>query len=169
LWEWSDHGKLPIVVDASPCTYGLLTCRPHLADENQRHFDQMRILDSVRFAHDRLLPHLTVVHKAGSVALHSVCSLTKMGLTPELQAIASACSSTASIPPSAGCCGFAGDRGYLVPELTASATRQEAVEVRAGNFDGHYSSSRTCEIGLTRATGSVYRSYVYLLERATRP
>jgi D-lactate dehydrogenase len=169
FWEWSDHGKLPIVVDASPCTYGLLTCRPHLADENQRHFDQMRILDSVRFAHDRLLPHLTVVHKAGSVALHSVCSLTKMGLTPELQAIASACSSTASIPPSAGCCGFAGDRGYLVPELTASATRQEAVEVRAGNFDGHYSSSRTCEIGLTRATGSVYRSYVYLLERATRP
>jgi D-lactate dehydrogenase len=69
----------------------------------------------------------------------------------------------------AGCCGFAGDRGYLVPELTASATRQEAAEVRAANFDGHYSSSRTCEIGMTRATGSVYRSYLYLLERATRP
>jgi D-lactate dehydrogenase len=169
FWNWSDHGRLPIVVDASPCTYGLLTCRPHLTDEDQRRFDRMRILDSVRFAHDRLLPHLRVTHKAESVVLHPVCSLTKMGLTPELQAIASACSQRPTIPPSAGCCGFAGDRGYLVPELTASATRQEAAEVRADHFDGHYSSSRTCEIGLTRATGSVYRSYLYLLERATRP
>jgi len=169
FWNWSDHGRLPIVVDASPCTYGLLTCRPHLTEENQCRFDHMRILDSVRFAHDRLLPRLTISHKAGSVALHPVCSLTKMGLTPELRAIASACSQRPTIPPSAGCCGFAGDRGYLVPELTASATRQEAAEVRADHFDGHYSSSRTCEIGLTRATGSVYRSYLYLLERATRP
>jgi hypothetical protein len=29
-------------------------------------------------------------------------------------------------------------------------------------------SSRTCEIGMTRATGQVYRSYMYLLEKATR-
>ena len=31
-----------------------------------------------------------------------------------------------------------------------------------------YSSSRTCEIGMSRATGQVYRSYLYLLEKATR-
>jgi D-lactate dehydrogenase len=37
------------------------------------------------------------------------------------------------------------------------------------HFDGHYASSRTCEVGLTRATGEVYRSFLYLLESATRP
>ena len=72
------------------------------------------------------------------------------------------------IPRDAGCCGFAGDRGFLFPELTASATRREAAEVTAGAFDGHFSSSRTCELGVTRATGSVYRSFLYLLEAASR-
>jgi D-lactate dehydrogenase len=168
FWQWSDQGRLPIVVDASPCTYGLLTCRPHLTPRNQRHFDRMQILDSVRFAHHRLLPRLTVTRPVDAVALHPVCSLIRMGLVSELEAIASACSRQVTVPPGAGCCGFAGDRGYLFPELTESATRLEAAEVRAGTFDGYYSSSRTCEIGLTRATGSMYRSYLYLLERATR-
>jgi len=169
MWRWSDAGRLPVVVDASPCAYSLRTCREHLDPECQQQFDRLQILDCVRFAHDALLPRLTVTRPLDSVALHPVCSLIKLGLVAELKSIAAACSREPVVPPSAGCCGFAGDRGYLVPELTASATRQEAAEVRAGNFDGHYSSSRTCEIGLTRATGSAYRSYLYLLERATRP
>jgi D-lactate dehydrogenase len=72
------------------------------------------------------------------------------------------------VPRSAGCCGFAGDRGFLVPELTASATAAESREVLSGSFDGYYSSSRTCEIGLTRATGRPYRSFWYLLDEASR-
>jgi len=169
MWRWSDSGRLPIVVDASPCAYSLRTCREHLTPEHRQQFDRLQVLDSVRFAHDTLLPRLAIIRQLASVALHPVCSLIKLGLVTELKSIVAACSQKAVVPPSAGCCGFAGDRGYLVPELTASATRQEAAEVRAGNFDGHYSSSRTCEIGMTRATGSVYRSYLYLLEQASRP
>jgi len=52
--------------------------------------------------------------------------------------------------------------------LTQAATRREAAEVKARHADECYSSSRTCEIGMTRATGQVYRSYLYLLEKATR-
>jgi D-lactate dehydrogenase len=92
-----------------------------------------------------------------------------MNLTPKLEAIARACSTAVTVPDSAGCCGFAGDRGFLFPELTASATAREAAEIRARDFDGYYSSSRTCEIGMTRALGRVCRSYVFLLEEATRP
>jgi len=45
----------------------------------------------------------------------------------------------------------------------------EASQVKSGQeHDGCYSSSRTCEIGMTRATGENYRSIVYLLERVTR-
>jgi D-lactate dehydrogenase len=166
--EWSDGGRLPVVVDTSPCTYGLATCRPSLTPENQQRFDRLRIQDGTAFVHDQLLPRLAVRRKVRSVALHPVCSVVKLNLVPRLEAIARACSDEVTVPVYAGCCGFAGDRGFLFPELTASATRREAAEVQAGRHDGYFSSSRTCEIGLTRATGHIYRSYLYLLEQATR-
>ncbi len=168
MWAWSDGGRLPVVVDTSPCTYGLLHSREALTVENRGRFDQLRIVDSVAFAHDTILPRLRIARKAASVALHPVCSLVKMGLAGKLQGIARACSDTVCVPAEAGCCGFAGDRGFLVPELTASATAREAIELSAGVHDGFYSSSRTCEIGMTRATGKPYRSIWFLLDDATR-
>ena len=167
-WEWSEQGRLPIMVDTSPCTYGFRNARGYLNEANQLHFDKMTFLDSIEFAHDTLLPKLRVKWKTGSVALHPVCSVTKLGLAPKLEAIAKACSESVLVPLDAGCCAFAGDRGFLLPELTASATRLEAIEVKERKPEACYSSSRTCEIGMTRATGRVYRSYLYLLEKATR-
>lgn len=169
LWGWSEGGRLPIVVDTSPCAHGLLTARPYLRPENQARFDALTILDSIAFVHDSLLPRLAVRRRLTSVVLHPVCSVLKQNLSPKLEAIGRACSQAVVIPAEAGCCGFAGDRGFLVPELTQAATRAEAAEVRAGHHAGYFSSSRTCEIGLTRATGEVYRSFLFLLEHATRP
>jgi D-lactate dehydrogenase len=168
FWKWSDQGRLPIFIDTSPCSYGLLTCRPYLTAANQQRFDSMRILDSITFVHDEILPKLKITQKAEAVVLHPVCSAIKMTLGGKLEALARACAEQVVVPNSAGCCGFAGDRGFLFPELTESATRQEAAEVKTNQYDGYFSSSRTCEIGMTRATGEVYRSYLYLLERATR-
>jgi D-lactate dehydrogenase len=167
-WRWSGEGKLPIVIDTSPCTYGFKTAPGYLTEENQERFDRMTFLDAIEFVHDQLLPKLTVKVKSGSVALHPVCSVTKMGIAAKLEDIARACSEQVTIPLDAGCCGFAGDRGFLFPELTQSATKREAAEVKAKRPDECYSSSRTCEIGMTRATGQVYRSYMYLLEKVTR-
>jgi D-lactate dehydrogenase len=168
FWRWSDQGTLPVVIDTSPCTYTLRTARDYLTPENQGRFDQLRVLDAIEFVHDELLPKLKVKAKVNCVALHPVCSVTKMGITAKLEGIAKACSQEVLIPADAGCCAFAGDRGFLFPELTQSATHSEAAEVRAKHPDACYSSSRTCEIGMTRATGQVYRSYMYLLEKATR-
>ncbi|HEX9011826.1 MAG TPA: FAD-binding oxidoreductase, partial [Holophagaceae bacterium] len=156
-------------MDTSPCTHGMLTSRGYLSPENQARFDRLKILDSTAFAYDVLLPRLKVTRKLGSVVLHPVCSVTKMNLLPKLEGVARACAEQVTVPRDAGCCGFAGDRGFTHPELTASATKHEAREVKAGHFDGHFASSRTCEVGLTRSTGEVYRSFLYLLESATRP
>ena len=168
FFRWSNEGKLPIVIDTSPCTYGLKTARPYLSRENQARFDALTILDSVEFAHDKLLHRLPIHRRVASVALHPVCSATKMAITPKLMRIANACSDSVCVPPDAGCCAFAGDRGFLFPELTASATKVEASQVLEQEQHGYYSSSRTCEIGMTRATGKVYQSYVHLLEFASR-
>ena len=168
FWEWSEEGRLPIVMDTSPCTYGMISSRAYLTPDNQVKFDHLKILDSTAFAHDVLLPKLRVTRKLNTVALFPVCSITKMDLTSKLEGVANACADTVVVPRDASCCGFAGDRGFTHPELTASATAREAREVKAQSCDGHYASSRTCEMGLTRATGKVYRSFLYLLEFATR-
>ena len=168
FWKWSEQGRLPIVIDTSPCTYGFKTARLYLTRENQERFDQMTFVDAIEFVHDELLPKLPIKMKSRSVALHPVCSVTKMGIGAKLEAIARACSEQVTIPFDAGCCGFAGDRGFLFPELTQAATKHEAAEVRAKQPDECYSSSRTCEIGMSRSTGQIYRSYMYLLEKATR-
>jgi D-lactate dehydrogenase len=167
FWHWSEEGRLPVVVDTSPCTYGLRTCRPALSAENQGRFDRLRILDLVEFI-DALIPHLPIRPTREAVVLHPVCSATKMGSTPALERIAAACSARVVTPLDAGCCAMAGDRGLMYPEVAASATAREAAEVRAGGFAVGYSSSRTCELNLARATGIPYRSIVFLVEAATR-
>ncbi len=71
------------------------------------------------------------------------------------------------VPESWGCCAFAGDRGMLHPELTASATAAEAAQVRARGAAGHVSCNRTCELGMTRATGVPYRHVIEVLAELT--
>jgi D-lactate dehydrogenase len=60
----------------------------------------------------------------------------------------------------------------LVPELTASATRTEAAEVRlvleGEPGAGLYSTCRTCEIGMTRSVGRSYRSLLHLVHETVR-
>jgi D-lactate dehydrogenase len=56
----------------------------------------------------------------------------------------------------------------LHPELTASATAREAEELSARPFAAYASTNRTCEIGMTRATGKPYQHILELLDAATR-
>lgn len=168
LWNWSNHGELPIVMDASACSQYLRNSRHLLTPENQAKFDQFKIYDSVDFAHDKLLPNLQITRKLNSVVLHPICSLMEMGLQPNLEAIAHACANQVIVPLNANCCGFAGDRGFTFPELTASATHHEAEDLEGKPYDAYISSNRMCEVGMTRATGKIYRSHIHLLEEATR-
>jgi D-lactate dehydrogenase len=168
MWKWSDEGNLPLIVDTSPCAYTLKTCREALTDANRQLFDGLRILDSIEFARDFVIPNLEIRRKARSVALHPVCSVVKMNLAETLRSVAAAGADEIFVPLESGCCGFAGDRGFLFPELTKAATRAEAAEIRARQFDGHYASSRTCEVGMKRATGRMWRSIWALLDEASR-
>jgi D-lactate dehydrogenase len=72
-------------------------------------------------------------------------------------------------PDDWSCCAFAGDRGLLHPELTAVATAPEARSVAQHPASAYASVNRTCELGMTRATGHPYRHLLEVLEEATRP
>jgi D-lactate dehydrogenase len=168
MWEWSQAGRLPVVIDASSCAYTLRTCTSNLAPADLEIWHKLRLLDSVEFAQDWLMPNLKITPLPERVALHPNCALRKLNLDNSLERIVQACVQSAVTPENLGCCGFAGDRGLLFPELTASATSMETEEVLSGRYDGYYSSNLTCEMGMALATGKPYRSFLYLIEKASR-
>ncbi|MGW3560570.1 FAD-binding and (Fe-S)-binding domain-containing protein, partial [Streptomyces sp. NPDC000963] len=169
-WGWTAGGTLPLVVDASSCTLGIAReVVPYLTGENRELHAGLTVVDSLVWAADELLPRLDVRRRVGSAVVHPTCSMRHLGVEDRLTGLAGACAEEVVVPADAGCCAFAGDRGMLHPELTASATAREAAEVTARPFDAHLSANRTCEIGMDRATGRTYRSALIALERATRP
>lgn len=169
LWEATDSGRLPVVGDAASCTEGLV----HVAEAAAERGRTFTIVDAVPYVARTLLPKLKERGAVrdpslGRIVVHPTCSTRKAGSDPALRELAEAMGSEVVVPAAWNCCGFAGDRGLLFPELTASATAEEAAEVRDGNFDVYVSANRTCEIGMTRATGRTYENIVEVLERFTR-
>ena len=167
-WHWTEEGRLPVVMDASACSQFLRHCRHLLSPKNQERFDHLTCFDSVDFIYERLLAQLQIEYQIPSMVIHPMCSLVQMGLQPQLKTIAQACAEEVFVPPNANCCGFAGDRGLLFPELTAAATKHEAEDLQGKKYNAYVSSNRMCEVGMTRATGRIYRSYINVLEELTR-
>lgn len=155
--EATDNGRLPVVCDASSCTEGF---RHMLETDPDLHVE---VIDAVAFVAEHVLPVLGEYRKLDSLTVHPTCSSTQMGLNPDLVTVSRAVAETVNVPLDWGCCAFAGDRGMLHPELTASATRREAAEAASLGAEAHASCNRTCELGLTRATGTPYRHVLELL------
>ena len=164
VWEASRHGELPILCDAASCTEGLETLLTIVSDESR-----LRIVDAVAFVDEHVLHALPPGKKIGSLALHPTCSSTRMGLNAALGRVAAAVAEEVIIPEDWGCCAFAGDRGMLHPELTAAATAREARSINERTFDAYASLNRTCELGMTRATGRPYQHILELLASVTSP
>ncbi len=154
LLTCSNNGEYPVLCDTSPCVYRM-----------KRVMDKrLTLLDTVEFIHDYLLGELELVKSPETVAVHVTCSATKMGLTEKFRAIAEACAAKVILPEKVKCCGFAGDKGFEVPELNESALAhlKEAIPAECGCG---YSNSRTCEIGLADKSGISYQSIAYLVDR----
>ena len=157
LLKASDNGRIPVIMDASACTTRM---QKHLAG-------RLKLYDFHEFAHDALLPRLMITRQPGPIALHINCSVKRTGADGKLKALLAACVEQVIEPASTTCCGFGGDRGFMVPELNQHALRHIHAELPAGCACG-VSTNRTCEIGLTAETGVTYRSVAYLLEACSR-
>jgi D-lactate dehydrogenase len=100
--------------------------------------------------------------------VHVTCSMTKMGLAAQWRTVASACAERVIFPKDVPCCGFAGDRGFLFPELNESALAGLKPALPQDCKTG-ISNARTCEIGLSLHGGLPYQSILYLIDRCTSP
>ena len=164
----TSSGRLPVVCDAASCTEGL----DDLRAETERlggNYRALRFVDSLEFVHAQVVDLLPVTRPVASIVLHPTCSTERRGTTDILRDLANRISTDVVVPLDWGCCAFAGDRGLLHPELTAAATQAEAREVNSRAFEVYASANRTCEIGMSRATGHEYMHIIEALEWATRP
>lgn len=156
----TDNGRLPVVTDAASCTEGLHRLLAEVAPA-------VEVVDAVTFVAEHVLPRLPAGRRLPSLALHPTCSSTRLGLDAAIARIAGAVAERVVVPDAWQCCAFAGDRGLLHPQLTASATRGEAEAVERDGCAAHASVNRTCEIGMSRATGHTYHHLLELLDRIT--
>ena len=122
LRDASEGGRWPIVFDTSPCAYRM---KKFVAG-------RLPIHDSIEFVHDSVLPRLTITPQPQAVAVHPVCSVRKMGSVDKLMAIAARCSAQVVTVDEVQCCGFAGDRGFMRPELNEHALRHLKAALPAG-------------------------------------
>ena len=149
----SENGRWPIVFDTSPCAYRM----KRFCDE------RLSVQDSVEFIHDAVLPRVALTPTHEPIVVHPVCSVRKMGTVDKLAAIAHRCSDNVIAVNDVLCCGFAGDKGFSRPELNEFALRHLKESVPTNCTKG-YSTSRTCEIGLSEQAGFPYHSIVHLVD-----
>jgi D-lactate dehydrogenase len=117
------------------------------------------VLELSEFVAAELLD-VPVKNRHDVIILHPTCSGVATGSNHAMETIARHIAKEVVIPTDWKCCGFAGDRGLLLPELTSNATALEAREV--GNREGLLvSNNQPCQIGMSGATG---RTYVSILE-----
>jgi D-lactate dehydrogenase len=157
LLRVSDGGRIPVLCDTSPCLYRMRKVMD----------GRLKLFEPAEFIYDFLMERLKFEPLDATIALHHTCSNMKMALEHKLLAVAQACAKNVVVPELVGCCGFAGDRGFTHPELNQAALKELKPAVKAQCSAG-YSTSRTCEIGLSQHSGLYYKSIVYLVDQCTR-
>jgi len=155
LLQASDNGRIPVLCDMSPC---LLRMKETLDK-------RLKLYEPIEFTLTCLAPYLAFTKVPRTVAVHAVCSAKKMGLEEKLVQLASMCAEKV-VAPESNCCGFAGDRGFSHPELNAHGLQRLKEQLPADCRHG-YSTSRTCEIGLSHHGEISYQSILYLVDEAT--
>lgn len=148
--QHTEGGRFPLVCDNVSCTEGIMVALQNAG------VTTVTVVDATQWVAENVAPLLPPVAKAKRAAVHPTCSSTHLGANDALMMLAGLVAEEAIIPDGWRCCAFAGDRGLLHEELTATSTRDEARSVKQLNADLFLSCNRTCEMGLTRATGQTY-------------
>ncbi|MGY8627617.1 FAD-binding and (Fe-S)-binding domain-containing protein [Chromobacterium violaceum] len=162
LLQASGNGRHPVYLDNSPCA-----ARVKQAQADGLLDARLQLFDAAGFLAEKVLPRLEIARRLPQLALHIPCSAAAMGAAGSLQRLAASCCDELTVPDIA-CCGFAGDKGFTVPELNAHSLRRLKPALPETCRHG-VSMSRTCQIGLSEHGGIPYASIEALLDFCTHP
>jgi len=155
LLQATNSGEYPVLVDMSPCLY-------HMKETLDV---RLNLYEPIEFTLKFLKEHLQFTPTNEPIAIFSVCSAKKMELEDAFLELAEMCSTNVTVNE-ANCCGFAGDRGFSYPELNADGLKDLKSQIPTDVKHG-FSTSRTCEIGLSEHSGIGYKSILYLVDQCT--
>ncbi|QKF80663.1 FAD-binding and (Fe-S)-binding domain-containing protein [Halarcobacter ebronensis] len=156
LKKASKQGDYPILCDMSPCTKTMIG----------NFGSRLKIYEPIEFALEHLTKELEFTKIDEPITIHTTCSSRKMGLHEKFIELANMCSTKVIVPQNVKCCGFAGDRGFTYPELNDSALRFLKEETKEAKYA--FSTSKTCEIGLSEHSNLDYNSIFYLIDKVTK-
>jgi D-lactate dehydrogenase len=157
LIEASNNGEYAILCDTSPCTKKM----------HESFISDIKVYEPIEFCLDNVIDKLEFTKIDEPITIHSTCSSRKMGLHEKFIKLAELCSTKVIVPADVKCCGFAGDRGFNFPELNKSALTKLKEQTNGAKLA--FSTSKTCEIGLSEESGLDYNSILYLVNRCTSP
>ena len=126
----------------------------------------IKIYEPIEFCLDHVINELEIEKIDEAITIHSTCSSRKMGLHEKFINLAKKCSNEVIVPDDVKCCGFAGDRGFNFPELNKSAL--SSLKKQTKNAKMAFSTSKTCEIGLSEESGLDYNSIMYLVNKVSK-
>lgn len=172
LRKSSQDGTIPIVCDHSACSLELFKLLNEYAMQNAQ--PKLQIIDMPAFIDSALAPHLSFAQKCQKIALYAPCSTRHYALNKEstnweraLFNLAQHCGAEIVVDSHLKCCGFAGNKGFFTPELNASALEdfgQNNGQNLFADVQKGFSSSSTCEIGLSHKSGFSWQHIVYLVD-----
>ena len=154
LYSLSEQGQIKILLDMSPCSY-------HIKGVENDKSEKLQFIDIIQFFNDKKELLTSYKQPQAEVLIHNTCSGQKMQREKEFAEVVNALAESVIIPNVNGCCGSAGDKGLLFPELTASAALDCAhnYPTFSENAVG-VSSSKMCEISMTMAAGVPFQSII---------
>ncbi|MCG6930489.1 MAG: FAD-binding oxidoreductase [Desulfofustis sp.] len=148
----SSDGELPILCETSPC----------LARMRKVMDGRLKLYEPIEFTMHFLLSRLKLSRKYRKIAIHPTCSTRLLRLEEPLLQLAEQCADQVVWPRDIQCCGFAGDKGFSHPQLNRSAL--EHLAERISGCEQGFSTSRTCEIGLSLHGNVPYKNILYMLD-----
>ncbi len=131
---------IPLVTDVSTCGAAF-----------HAHASQLgrTVLSPLAFLEEWILPRLTIERHHSHTIVHPGCGVEYSGDHGRLLRVVGAVSERVSVPPSAGCCGMAGDHGLRHPQIVDAALHTELLELEhLGDADAFVSLNPVCQAAL---------------------
>lgn len=155
---------IDIVCDHSACSYELINYIKATKDSKSA----LKIYDMPQYISEVLLNRLNITPLNEDIALYATCSTKKNKQDGLLIEIAKTCTNgEILIHEPTQCCGFAGNKGFNTPELNQSALQGLKEFYSTKSCKRGYSSSSTCEIGLSHHSGFAWQNLLYLVDKTS--
>ncbi|RDU73061.1 FAD-binding oxidoreductase [Helicobacter aurati] len=165
LMQLTQGNNIDIVCDHSACSYELINS---IATKQDSKNPPLKVYDMPQYIVEVLLNRLHITPLNEDIALYATCATKKGKAEDTLQKIAKACTNgRILVHEKTHCCGFAGNKGFSTPELNASALREFADFYANTTCKRGFSSSSTCEIGLSHHSGFTWQNLLYLVDETS--